>query len=536
MTTKEDLQSKSKADLIRLIQELRARKRYGLVWEDHPESLHSDFKKLFPILTVDAERDVGKFNSERRSHMAVKGENLEVLCALQATHTQSIDVIYIDPPYNTGKGDFKYNDKIVDAQDAFRHSKWLSFMSKRLRLAKNLLKDSGVIFISIDEHEVFQLKLLCDEVLGEPCFLGNLIWLSGQGGTNDKSSNLAINNEYVLAYSARPGFKFKLAEKSLKNFQTNLKFQNAAFDGGKRDHREGTPFQLVNVNKQKDYRVTIKLANGKVVRDYPSAYPQDTIDKFHELGMLVSRTGEAFDKKSYLCDEKEGATQSNLLQDLGTTRKGNAILAECGIKAKKMYPKPVALIEHLLGMCDLPPGALVLDFFAGTGTTGDAVMRMNERGHDLRFMVVTNNEDQIYDSVCWPRLQARNMSNENIYSMVVSYVSEDFSTNLYQFFVDLVQTVELAFHRTEARDCVILRNSDSNIFVMRSYLNLKALSKIVPEDGKRNMVYFYAPSGELPLEVLGILGARGLPYSTVPTERLLSYGTSVENLDRELNT
>lgn len=133
---------------------------------------------------------------------------------LNYTHKQKIDVIYIDPPYNTGNKDFTYNDKFVDAEDAYRHSKWLNFMEKRLRLARNLLKDDGVIFISIDDTEQANLKLLCDEIFGENNFVDIVyVELSGTTGMKVKAvkeGRIVKNAEFILIYCLDINFLYKV--------------------------------------------------------------------------------------------------------------------------------------------------------------------------------------------------------------------------------------------------------------------------------------------------------------------------------------
>lgn len=140
-------------------------------------------------------------NSESNSypnHIIIEGDNLEALTALAYTHEGKIDVIYIDPPYNTGNKDFIYNDSYVDSEDSYRHSKWLSFMSKRLRIAKRLLSGRGVIFISIDDNEQANLKLLCDEIFGLKNFVCNFIW---RGGKRNMSKWVSTSHEYMLLYA-----------------------------------------------------------------------------------------------------------------------------------------------------------------------------------------------------------------------------------------------------------------------------------------------------------------------------------------------
>ena len=141
---------------------LRTQKKYGLVWEDKPENVEERLCDELPVLAEVKERALVSNCKDAPNHILIEGDNLEALTTLAYTHAGKIDVIYIDPPYNTGNKDFVYNDSFVDREDTYRHSKWLSFMSRRLKIAKRLLSDKGVIFISIDDNEQAQLKLLCD--------------------------------------------------------------------------------------------------------------------------------------------------------------------------------------------------------------------------------------------------------------------------------------------------------------------------------------------------------------------------------------
>src|SRR3989338_8433721 len=177
----------SKEELVREILALKKQKTYGLVWEREKtkeefdlfinwegektkEEFSPESKDKFPVLAEVKDKEISTDKS-KPVNLLIEGDNYHSLAVLNFTHKNSVDVIYIDPPYNTGNNDFKYNDKFVDIEDGYRHSKWLSFMSKRLKLAKNLLKDTGVIFISIDDNEYSQLKLFCDEIFGEINFV-----------------------------------------------------------------------------------------------------------------------------------------------------------------------------------------------------------------------------------------------------------------------------------------------------------------------------------------------------------------------------
>lgn len=164
----EGLTNEEKSELIKL---LRSQKKYGLVWEDKPEDVEQRMLNEQPVLVEVPERAILSDDAEAPNHILIEGDNLEALTALSYTHAGKIDVIYIDPPYNTGNKDFIYNDSFVDKEDGYRHSKWLSFMNKRLKIAKNLLSEKGVIFISCDDNEQAPLKMLCDEIFGEANFL-----------------------------------------------------------------------------------------------------------------------------------------------------------------------------------------------------------------------------------------------------------------------------------------------------------------------------------------------------------------------------
>ena len=192
----EGLTNEEKSELLKL---LRSQKKYGLVWEDKPEDAELRMVNEQPVLVEVPERAIVSDDAEAPNHILIEGDNLEALTALSYTHSGKIDVIYIDPPYNTGNKDFVYNDSFVDKEDGYRHSKWLSFMNKRLKIAKSLLSEKGVIFISCDDNEQAPLKMLCDEIFGEANFFTNLIWQSTPGSNTGKT--IKTVTEYVLMYA-----------------------------------------------------------------------------------------------------------------------------------------------------------------------------------------------------------------------------------------------------------------------------------------------------------------------------------------------
>lgn len=163
-------------DSLRALDEIETvlnEKKYGLVWEKHTEKVDEMLEHNIPVFCEDESKKIVA-NENDGYNFLLEGDNLHSLKLLKKTHKGKIDVIYIDPPYNTGNKDFIYNDSFVDKTDGYSHSKWLSFMSERLEIARELLSDDGVIFISIDDNEQAQLKLLCDEVFGDKSFVGNI--------------------------------------------------------------------------------------------------------------------------------------------------------------------------------------------------------------------------------------------------------------------------------------------------------------------------------------------------------------------------
>lgn len=198
----EGLTNDEKSELIKL---LRSQKKYGLVWEEKPEDAEQRMVNEQPVLVEVPERAIISDDAEAPNHILIEGDNLEALTALSYTHAGKIDVIYLDPPYNTGNKDFIYNDSFVDKEDGYRHSKWLTFMNKRLKIAKNLLSDKGVIFISIDDNEQAPLKMLCDEVFGNINLCGQLIWRKKSGG-GQTDIYFVTEHEYILVLSEKCSF------------------------------------------------------------------------------------------------------------------------------------------------------------------------------------------------------------------------------------------------------------------------------------------------------------------------------------------
>lgn len=219
MPQKLQLQNWSKDQLIAEVELLRKRKEYGLVWEPKLEDIAEQCKTKLPVLK-EVKSKVITEDKNGPTNILIEGDNHHSLSVLNYTHKKSIDVIYIDPPYNTGKSDFKFNDQYVDEEDSYRHSKWLSFMEKRLKLAKSLLKDEGFIFISIDDNEQTQLKMLCDDIFGDKNLVAIIPRLTKRGGKSTDS--ISKNHDYILIY-ARTN---KAVLRKIKHTDSGFKYED----------------------------------------------------------------------------------------------------------------------------------------------------------------------------------------------------------------------------------------------------------------------------------------------------------------------
>ena len=392
------LTNEEKSELLGL---LRKQKKYGLVWENKPEDVEERLRDELPVLIEDATKAIISDNANAPNHILIEGDNLEALTALAYTHEGKIDIIYIDPPYNTGNKDFVYNDRIVDKEDSYRHSKWLSFMNKRLRIAKQLLSDRGVIFISIDDNEQAQLKLLCDEVFGLNGFIANVIWKHTQQSKNDELY-FSRQYNYTLCYAKQkeclPRFYFKRTD------DDNINYKNPDNDP-KGLWRSG---DVRSPNFRKTLCFDIISPNGEIIHAPKNGWrwSEDSIKEKIETGEIVFKPdGTGIICKIYLCDQK-GRTPENLWEGprFGTTRQAASTIKDIfnGVQVFDT-PKPHELIMRIEEISSTH-NSTILDFFAGSGTTLHATMQLNaEDGGHRKCILVTNNENNICEEVTYER-------------------------------------------------------------------------------------------------------------------------------------
>jgi adenine-specific DNA-methyltransferase len=389
------------AEIERLKKELKEKKKYGLVWEDKPEDVAGLCKTKLPILVDVKDKGISR-NKNGPTNILIEGDNYHALSVLNYTHKGHVDVIYIDPPYNLGGKDFRYNDRYVEATDAYRHSMWLSFMYKRLVLAKYLLKPNGVIFISINDIEVAQLKMMLNSIFGENNSYATITWINRTKSTNSgKAKKMPQQNiEYVLMYGKKnktvfPGLDLLYSEKA-KTYPHNGKYGKCRFENLEatdygRKKRDTMKFKILGIKPRPGRRWQlgydeamdlIKQGKIEIVDGIPkrAVYPEDEEEfSFIPFWSHLIDTGTAEDAKKEL----------SLI--LGPDHGFDTV-------------KPLGLIHNLLKRFD--KNCIVLDFFAGSATTGHTILTMNKIDNGRRqFILCTNNENSICDDVCYPRIK-----------------------------------------------------------------------------------------------------------------------------------
>ncbi len=366
-----------------------------LTWTDYLEPADSpeflsrfDFKPQLP---------------ENFDHLLIKGDNYPVLKKLQQDFSGAVDLIYIDPPYNTGN-DFTYNDDFkvrVAGGKTDLHSQWLSFMQRRLFAARSLLKESGCIFIAIDQSELYTLKLLCDQIFGEDNFVNDFMWLHGKGKKDRWSRTL---QQHTLCYARDkahlPAFREVENSSWAKTNQDNDPRGN--WFSGSISFTE----KRSNPNHKNYYSIT--SPSGKVwTRQWQT-------DQAHMKELIADNRifwGQApsYDKVprvKIFNDTETEVIPRNIIENVESTRAAqqhlDSLLEQAGLFDN---PKPVSLIKHLIQITRQPDDALIMDFFAGSGTSLEAVASLNSQdGGQRRSILVQKDENGIFD-ICKRRCE-----------------------------------------------------------------------------------------------------------------------------------
>lgn len=384
-------------------------KKYGLVWEEHEEDVDHQLKNKIPVFREKENKEI--INDKKSPYnFLLEGDNLHSLYLLEKTHKGKVDFIYIDPPYNLGD-DFIYNDNYVADHDNYRHSKWISFMSRRLNIAKHLLSSDGKIFISIDNAEFSQLKLLCDEIFGEHNSFGVIVREAVRGGS--RSNSFRDSHDYVLCYAKNineatfSGIEVPGIELDLKDDRGPYARGRELNKWGAASRREDSPtmwFPIPGPNGEDVYPIRNDGSEGRW-----RLGKKRMMEKVENDDIIFTPRGDG----TYICYEKIRDNPPKIQQftSLFLAKYQNSYGAE---RLKKIfntsmsvfdYAKPVELIKDLLLLSDTREDALVLDFFAGSGTTAEAVLELNkEDGGNRKFILCTNNESNICEEITYPRI------------------------------------------------------------------------------------------------------------------------------------
>lgn len=400
-----------------MIENELTKKKYGLIWEEHQERVDKELETQIPTFEEIKEKEIIS-NTDDKFNFLLEGDNLHSLYLLEKTHKGKIDVICIDPPYNTKNKDFVYNDELIGVDDGYRHSKWLSFMQRRLEIAKKLLTEKGLMFINIDDNEYSQLKLLCDTIFGEENYVSTLHWKKKKQPSYLHGQVAGIM-EYILIYSNNRELVDKLSLSSTTD--SNTRVDNSSNQIAERKIKKGIRVKLSNDTKiikagvyknktmETEYLNDVYIENGVTQNEFIARAKfrdsQERIDKFCDESVLFITKNYGFrrDKLEEELQKKKAIT--DLILDWGDNQDSDLEIREIFGTKTFSYPKPKGLIKNLIKSTGYN-NSIVLDFFAGSGTTAQAVLELNnEDNGDRKYILCTNNENKICEEITYNRIK-----------------------------------------------------------------------------------------------------------------------------------
>lgn len=462
------------ADLQSQIRKLK-KNNLGLVFENKTEDVVEQSKTQVPVLKQIVKRHLD-LDDKYPHNLMIEGDNYLSLSVLNYTHKGKIDAIYIDPPYNTGARNWKYNNDYVDGNDGYRHSKWLSFMDKRLRLAKPLLKENGIIVATIDDYEVATLKLLMNKIFGEENYLGTVVIKNNPQGRSSVSG-FQVSHEYALYYARTSKAaigrlprtdeqigRYKDADDigsfEWRNFRAQYSTESPKMKYPIFVKKDCSDFRIPKLkwNTEKEsYDVLEEPKNSEIVslpidpngRERTWKWSIETVKavKDTEMGVRLDKDkNPAVYYKGRMKDEWMLPYTIWDKSDYSASSMGTNLLASIREVEKFDYPKSLYAVIDSLRVLSSNKDALYLDFFAGSGTTGHAVLEMNKMdGGNRKFILCTNNENNndgaggIAESVCYPRIKAVISGYKNKKGEKVSGIP----SNLFYYQTDLVDIEQI---------------------------------------------------------------------------------------------
>jgi len=421
----------SREELVELLKEQDTElksKKYGLVWdkEKEPEKVVLDCKNNLPILKRFKGR--GIITNDEEDNILIEGDNYHALTVLNYTHKEKVDVIYIDPPYNTGARDWKYNNHYVGEDDGFRHSKWINFIEKRLNIAKNLLKQDGIICVTIDDCELPNLWLLMNKIFGEGNHLGTVVIRNNPKGRMTKRK-FSLVHEYGLFFG-----------KSIDSIIKKLPVDPREKTHNYKQDKNGGWFLPVNLRKQGIDSNAINKKGKLLDRYYPIYFDSKTgristkkkfkieilpidsngqkriwrrsknvIDDMYTDGdLMAKKTRNGYQVYFKFRGGLDGKIPQSIWYDslFSASEHGTQLLSNIlGEREAFQYPKSPFAVKETILTCSNNKNSIILDFFAGSGTTGHAVLELNkEDGGNRKFILCTNNENNICEDVTYPRI------------------------------------------------------------------------------------------------------------------------------------
>ena len=419
----QDYTNWTKEQLIEQLKSFEETKKYGLVWVNKKEDVKEKFKLYSPLLSLNPKKCFFE-NDKSENNIFIEGDNLDSLSILNYSHKGKIDVIYVDPPYNTGATNWKYNNSYVDSEDPYRHSKWISFMYFRLRLARTLLSEEGIICITIDDYEFPRLFLVMEEIFGSNNFLGNVIIRNNPGGRKSKRK-VAAQHEYAIFFSKNPQVSVAKIDIEIENkshkYEKNdkgelIEWRNLRKEGSDSMAKPGSdrfypiyfdsdtgeissskilPIKILPLDSKGDKRIWRRSKDDV-----------DVLFKKNELKIKKTSYGNQvyFQFKGGLSGETPKSLQLDnkfSASEYGTKELDNIL----GERESFNFPKSKHAVAQCIKIASSKKDAIILDFFAGSGTTGQAVLELNnEDGGNRKFILCTNNENKIADEVCYPRI------------------------------------------------------------------------------------------------------------------------------------
>lgn len=427
-----------KNELLKIIEKLESRKKYGLIWDEEKvkERFEKDAENALPVLKEVKGKELIDGDPLKPVNILIEGDNYHALSVLNFTHQGKIDAIYADPPYNTGAKNWRYNNDYVDGNDTFRHSKWLSFMKKRLVLAKSLLKEEGIIVVTIDDYEVATLTLLMNEIFGEENHLGTIVIKNNPQGRSSVSG-FQVSHEYALFYGrsqmARIGRLPRTQEQidrykesdskgsfEWRNFRAQYSTESPKMKYPIFVKKDCSGFRIPkmkwNIERQsydllekpKDTE-EISLPTDSNGRERTWKWSMETVRSVQDTEM-----GVRLDKDKNPAVYYKGRMQDEWMlpytiwdkSDYSASAMGANLLTSLMGSKKFDYPKSLYAVRDTILVMSEKKNASILDFFAGSGTTGHAVLELNkEDGGNRSFILCTNNENDICEEVTYPRIK-----------------------------------------------------------------------------------------------------------------------------------